>query len=104
MTQAGSQATSRRVTGKVISAKMSKTIVVQTERKVRHPLYGKYVRRFSKMYAHDEHQKGQLGDTVVIQMTRPVSKSKHWVLVDILRPSEKPAEGSRVENTAAESE
>lgn len=76
------------ITGKVVSNKMNKTIVVQVERKVKHPLYGKYVRRFSKMYVHDEENACQAGDVVVIQQTRPLSKLKRWKLVEILRREE----------------
>jgi small subunit ribosomal protein S17 len=78
----------RTITGKVISNKMHKTIVVQIERKVKHPLYGKYVRRFSKMYAHDEENTCQTGDVVTIQQTRPISKMKRWKLVEILKREE----------------
>jgi small subunit ribosomal protein S17 len=78
----------RTITGKVVSDKMHKTIVVQVERKVKHPLYGKYVRRFSKMYAHDEENTCKLGDTVVIKQTRPLSKTKRWMLVEILKREE----------------
>jgi small subunit ribosomal protein S17 len=75
----------RQIVGKVISGKMNKTIVVQVERKVKHPLYGKYLRKFSKMYAHDEDNACQVGDLVLIQQTRPLSKTKRWKLVEILK-------------------
>ena len=75
----------RTVTGKVISNKMNKTIVVQIERKVKHPSYGKYVRRFSKMYAHDEDNACHIGDIVTIKQSRPISKTKRWKLVEILK-------------------
>lgn len=75
----------RLVTGTVISDKMNKTIVVQIERKIKHPLYGKYVRRFTKMYAHDEENQCKIGDLVVIQPTRPLSKTKRWALVEIVK-------------------
>ncbi len=78
----------RTVTGKVISNKMLKTIVVQIERKVKHPLYGKYVKRFSKMYAHDEGNASRIGDLVLIQQTRPLSKTKRWTLVEIIKREE----------------
>ena len=78
----------RVITGKVISSKMNKTIVVQVERKVKHPSYGKYVRRFSKMYAHDEDNTCSIGDLVTIQQTRPISKTKCWKLVEILKREE----------------
>jgi small subunit ribosomal protein S17 len=73
------------VVGKVVSDKMNKTVVVQVERKVKHPLYGKYVRRFSKMYAHDEENSCQIGDVVMIQQSRPLSKTKRWTLVEIIK-------------------
>lgn len=78
----------RTVTGKVVSNKMDKTIVVQVERKVKHPLYGKYVRRFSKMYAHDDKNECQTGDLVMIKQSRPISKTKRWTLVEILKKEE----------------
>lgn len=78
----------RTVMGKVVSDRMNKTIVVQVERKVKHPLYGKYVRRFSKMYAHDEENACRIGDIVVIEQSRPLSKTKRWKLVEILKREE----------------
>ena len=73
----------RRLTGKVTSNKMMKTVVVEVENSFRHPLYGKVVHRAARFKAHDE--KGcQMGDTVVIVESRPVSKEKHWVVEDIL--------------------
>lgn len=76
---------SRAIVGKVVSNKMDKTIVVQIERKVKHPLYGKYVKRFTKMYAHDEDNRCNIGDIVLIQQTRPLSKLKRWKLVELVR-------------------
>jgi small subunit ribosomal protein S17 len=78
----------RTIVGKVVSDKMNKTIVVQVERKVKHPLYGKYVRRFSKMYAHDEENTCRIGDLVLIQQSRPLSKTKRWTLVEVLKREE----------------
>ena len=77
--------TQRTVIGTVVSDKMNKTIVVQVERKVKHPLYGKYVRKFSKMYAHDEENICHVGDLVMIEQSRPISKTKRWKLVEILK-------------------
>ncbi|HEX4045062.1 MAG TPA: 30S ribosomal protein S17 [Gammaproteobacteria bacterium] len=74
--------------GKVVSNKMNKTIVVLIERKVKHPLYGKYVKRFSKMVAHDEENACREGDLVLIQQTRPISKTKCWKLVEILEKAD----------------
>jgi small subunit ribosomal protein S17 len=76
------------VTGKVVSNKMPKTIVVEVERKVKHPLYGKYMRRFSKMVAHDDANICNVGDIVVIKQSRPLSKTKHWVLVSVVNKNE----------------
>lgn len=70
--------------GEVISNKMNKTIVVRLERKVKHPLYGKYVRKYTKMYAHDEDNVCQIGDKVLIKSSRPYSKTKSWVLVEVV--------------------
>lgn len=72
------------VIGIVISNKMNQTIVVRTERKEKHPLYGKYVKKFTKMYAHDGDNLCKIGDTVEIQMCRPISKTKSWKLVQVL--------------------
>jgi small subunit ribosomal protein S17 len=83
----------RTVIGKVVSNKMDKTIVVQVERKVKHPLYGKYMRRFSKMYAHDNENTCNIGDVVLIQQSRPLSKTKNWVLVQILESIDKEISG-----------
>lgn len=83
------QTVSRTVVGKVISNKMDKTIVVEVERKVKHPLYGKYIRRSSKMYAHDDKNTCKVGDRVLIANSRPLSKTKHWVLVEVLEQAEK---------------
>jgi small subunit ribosomal protein S17 len=72
------------ITGQVISDNMNKTIVVQVERKVKHPVYGKYVKRSTKMYVHDEENSSRVGDVVKIQQTRPLSKTKRWKLVEIV--------------------
>ena len=70
--------------GRVVSDKMDKTIVVAVETKVRHPLYGKTVNRTTKFKAHDENNECQIGDTVKIVETRPLSKDKCWRVVEIL--------------------
>jgi small subunit ribosomal protein S17 len=80
---------SRTIVGKVVSSKMDKTIVVQVERKIKHPLYGKYIRRSSKMYAHDDKNVCKVGDVVKIGNSRPISKTKHWVLVEVMEQAEK---------------
>ncbi len=71
-------------TGKVISNKMDKTIVVAIEDHVRHPLYGKIVKRTYKLKAHDEENTCAIGDTVKVMETRPLSKDKRWRLVEII--------------------
>lgn len=78
----------RTIIGQVVSNKMNKTIVVQIERKVKHPMYGKYVKRTSKMYVHDEDNTSKIGDVVRIQQTRPLSKTKRWKLVEIVKREE----------------
>lgn len=74
----------RTETGRVVSNKMDKTITVVVERKVKHPLYGKYIRRSTKFHVHDENNQCNEGDMVTIAECRPISKSKSWRLVDIL--------------------
>jgi len=75
--------TSTRKTGTVVSASMDKTIVVQVEYRKQHPTFKKVVKVFSKFYAHDKKSKAKIGDTVVIEETRPLSKLKRWRLVEI---------------------
>jgi len=70
--------------GYVTSDKMDKTIVVEVEDRVKHPLYGKVLRRSSKVKAHDEQNTAGIGDLVVISETRPLSATKHWRLVEIV--------------------
>tara|TARA_R110000787_G_scaffold187093_20_gene298960 strand:- start:133 stop:429 length:297 start_codon:yes stop_codon:yes gene_type:complete len=74
----------RRVVGRVISNKMDKTITVLVERSVKHPLYGKIMRRSTKLHAHDEGSVAKEGDLVAIVETRPISRSKHFKLVEVL--------------------
>jgi len=74
----------RTVTGRVISDKMHKTITVLVERKVPHPVYGKYVRRSTKLHAHDEQNECKQGDKVMIEQCRPVAKTKSWRLVKVV--------------------
>ncbi len=73
----------RTVTGKVVSDKMDKTITVLVERRVKHPVYGKYITRSSKMHAHDEANQCKIGDVVTISETRPLSKTKSWTLLRV---------------------
>jgi small subunit ribosomal protein S17 len=74
----------RTLQGKVISNKMDKTIVVKVDRKVKHPLYGKYITRSTKIHAHDENNSCQIGDTVIVAESRPIAKTKSWQLVEIV--------------------
>ncbi len=73
----------RTLTGKVVSDKMDKTVTVLIERRVKHPLYGKIVKRSTKLHAHDENNDCRMGDVVTIKETRPLSKSKTFALVSI---------------------
>ncbi len=74
----------RYMVGQVVSDKMQKSITVLVERKVKHPLYKKYVKRSSKIHAHDENDECKLGDKVSIEQCRPLSKTKAWRLHEIL--------------------
>ncbi|PTQ90101.1 30S ribosomal protein S17 [Agitococcus lubricus] len=76
--------TQRTLTGKVISNKMDKSITVLIERLVKHPKYGKYIRRSTKLHAHDENNVCQEGDIVTIAECRPISKTKTWTLVAVV--------------------
>jgi small subunit ribosomal protein S17 len=71
-------------TGSVTSDKMDKTITVAVERKVKHPIYGKFVKKTTKFHAHDETNEAKPGDVVRIMETRPLSKTKRWRLVEII--------------------
>ena len=70
--------------GDVVSDKMDKTITVAVERKVKHPIYGKFIKRTTKLHAHDETNQCHEGDVVTIRECRPLSKSKTWMLVDVV--------------------
>lgn len=74
----------RSLEGRVVSDKMNKTITVLVERKVKHPLYGKYVKRSTKVHVHDESETAGIGDTVRITPCRPLSKTKSWTLAEVL--------------------
>ena len=71
-------------TGTVTSNKMQKTITVSVERKVKHPIYGKFVKKTTKFHAHDEKSECSIGDVVRIMETRPLSKTKRWRLVEVV--------------------
>jgi len=79
-----SEKTVRTLTGKVVSDKMDKSIVVLIERRVQHPLYGKLIRRSTKLHAHDENNTAKAGDVVTIKESRPISKTKAWTLVEVV--------------------
>ncbi|CAM3053063.1 30S ribosomal protein S17 [Legionella worsleiensis] len=79
-----SESNARTMVGKVVSDKMDKTIVVMVERTVKHPKYGKIMKRRTKLHAHDENQVCQIGNTVKIRESRPLSKTKSWVLVEVI--------------------
>jgi len=76
--------TFRTVKGRVVSNKMDKSVTVAVERKVKHPIYGKFIKRTTKLHAHDETNQCNEGDVVTIRECRPLSKSKNWMLVDVI--------------------
>lgn len=79
----------KQLTGTVVSEKMNDTIVVRVERKTRHPLYGKVIRKAKKYHAHDPQNEAREGDRVRILESRPISKTKTWVLKEIIERPEK---------------
>lgn len=83
-----SQIKKKEFVGKVVSNKMDKTVVVAVERKFPHPLYGKQVKKTKKFYAHDEENKCKEGDIVRIRESRPLSKLKRWVVVEIIQSNQ----------------
>ncbi|MBU6210568.1 MAG: hypothetical protein RLZ79_1669 [Pseudomonadota bacterium] len=84
MTTATETKTLRTLTGRVVSNKMNKTIAVEISRLVKHPRYGKYIRRTTKLLAHDETNESRQGDTVTIAECRPLSRNKSWRLVAVV--------------------
>ncbi|MCG7872136.1 MAG: 30S ribosomal protein S17 [Candidatus Thiodiazotropha sp. 'RUGA'] len=78
------QASNRTLIGQVVSNAMDKTITVTVERRVKHPVYGKFMKRSTKVHAHDEANECHSGDTVMVEQCRPLSKSKTWRLVKVL--------------------
>lgn len=78
----------RTVTGRVVSNRMDKTAAIAVERLVKHPVYGKFIRRTSKLLAHDENNECQIGDTVEIAECRPMSRRKAWRVVTIVERAE----------------
>ena len=81
---AAAEKRTRTATGKVVSNKMDKTITVMVERRVKHPVYGKYITRSSKIHAHDEQNACNVGDTVTVAESRPLSRTKTWKLVEVV--------------------
>lgn len=81
--------TARSISGRVVSDKMDKSITVAIERKVPHPLYGKFIRRRTKLHAHDENNECEIGDLVTIEECRPMSKTKSWRLVKVMEKAVK---------------
>ena len=75
----------RTLTGKVVSNKMDKSVIVLIERRVKHPVYGKYITRSSKLHAHDENNVCKEGDVVTIAECRPISKTTSWSLVEVVQ-------------------
>ncbi len=78
----------RTMQGKVVSNKMDKSITVLIERKIKHPKYGKMIRRSTKLHAHDENNVCNIGDIVSIKESRPISKTKAWTLVEVIEKAE----------------
>lgn len=77
----------RSISGRVVSSSMDKTITVSIERKIRHPLYQKYIKRRTKLHAHDEKNECNKGDLVLIEECRPLSKTKSWRLIKVMEKS-----------------
>ena len=84
MSEQAEQKTRRKIIGRVVSNKMDKTVSVAIERLVKHPVVGKYIRRTSKLMAHDENNECRTGDRVAISECRPISRNKSWRVVDIV--------------------
>jgi small subunit ribosomal protein S17 len=81
-------AENRTLQGRVVSDKMDKSVTVSIERRVKHPIYGKFVRKSTKIHAHDENNECQIGDIVVVEQCRPMSKTKSWRFVKLVeRPN-----------------
>lgn len=80
----GETSANRTLQGRVVSDKMDKTITVLVERQVKHPIYGKFVRKSTKIHAHDEANECSIGDVVVVEQCRPLAKSKSWRLIKVI--------------------
>ena len=81
----GENVANRTLQGRVVSDKMDKTITVLVERRVKHPLYGKFVRKSTKVHAHDEANECGIGDTVIVEQCRPLSKTKTWTVKRVVQ-------------------
>ena len=81
-------AAQRTIIGRVVSDKMDKTVSVAIERRIKHPMYGKYIRRTTKVLAHDASNECKLGDRVTISECKPISKNKSWAVVDVVERAE----------------
>ena len=93
--QGGQETIKRSLVGVVTSNKADKTITVRIERRVKHPIYGKFIRRSTRLHAHDEGNSANEGDVVAIVQTRPISKTKSWALDSIVeRAGEQPEEAA----------
>jgi len=77
-------ADNRTLQGRVVSDKMDKSVTVMIERRVKHPIYGKFVRKSTKVHAHDENNECQIGDVVVVEQCRPLSKTKKWRFIKLI--------------------
>jgi small subunit ribosomal protein S17 len=84
MSEQQTESVTRALTGTVVSDKMNKTVTVLVERKVKHPLYGKIIRLSKKYHAHDENNEFKLGDVVVIEECRPISRTKAWRVASLV--------------------
>ena len=82
-----SEIVQRTLTGSVTSDAMDKTVTVMVERRIKHPVYGKYITRSTKLHVHDENNECGTGDVVVIEQCRPISKTKSWNLVEVVEKS-----------------
>ena len=91
MSETEASSMSRRLTGRVVSDKMDKTVTVLVERRMKHPLYGKVMIRSKKYHAHDEQNEFHPGDLVTIEETRPLSKTKAWKVVKLVEKSRETA-------------
>ncbi len=87
-TSTAATASRRRLTGRVVSDKMNKTVTVKVERTVKHPIFGKYITRSGKYHAHDENNEFRPGDLVMIEECRPLSKTKAWRVVKLVEKSQ----------------